>query len=73
MDVEGTLYPSISLIKIGRDIMPTRQGWEGNYAYLLKINFALCFMIGEAHGWGTFPKIHILNITIFCEKKLRSC
>jgi hypothetical protein len=31
---EGTLYSSISLLKIGRDIMPTPQGLEGNYAYL---------------------------------------
>jgi len=27
--VEGTLYPSISLLEIGRDIMPTPQGWDG--------------------------------------------
>jgi hypothetical protein len=33
LNVEGTLYPSISLLKIGREIMPT-QGWDGNYAYL---------------------------------------
>ncbi len=32
--VEGTLYPSISLLEIGRHIMPTPQGCEGNYAYL---------------------------------------
>jgi len=32
--VEGTLYPSISLLEIGRDIMPTPQGWEGTCAYL---------------------------------------
>jgi hypothetical protein len=30
--VEGTLYPSISVLEIGRDIMPTSQGWDGNYA-----------------------------------------
>jgi hypothetical protein len=31
--VEGTLYPSISLLQIGRGIiMPTPQGWEGNDA-----------------------------------------
>jgi hypothetical protein len=34
MYVEGALYPSISLLKIGTDVMPTPQGWEGNYAYL---------------------------------------
>jgi hypothetical protein len=28
LNVEGTLYPSISLLKIGREIMPT-QGWDG--------------------------------------------
>ncbi len=33
--VEGTLHPSISLLEIGRDIRPTPQGWEGNYALLL--------------------------------------
>jgi len=33
MYVEGTLYPSISLLEIERDIMPTPQGWERNYAY----------------------------------------
>jgi len=32
--VEATLYLSISLLEIGRDIMPTSQGWERNYAYL---------------------------------------
>jgi hypothetical protein len=33
--VEGTLYASISLLEIGMNIiMPTSQGWEGNYAYL---------------------------------------
>jgi hypothetical protein len=32
--VEGTLYTSISLLEIGRDIMPIPLGWEGNYAYL---------------------------------------
>jgi hypothetical protein len=32
--VEGTLDPSISLLKRERDIMPTPQGWERNYAYL---------------------------------------
>jgi len=32
------------------------RNWEGSYAYLFKINFASCFMIGEAHGWGIFPK-----------------
>jgi hypothetical protein len=32
--VEGTLYPSISLLKIGKEIMATPQGWDGNYAYL---------------------------------------
>jgi hypothetical protein len=32
--VEGTLYPSISLLQIGRGIMPHPQGFEGNYAYL---------------------------------------
>jgi hypothetical protein len=32
--VEGTLNPSIPLIEIGKDIMPTPRGWEGNYAYL---------------------------------------
>jgi hypothetical protein len=26
--VEGTLYPSISLLKIGREIMATPQGWD---------------------------------------------
>ncbi len=31
--VEGTIYPSISLLDIWRDIMPTPQGWEVNYAY----------------------------------------
>jgi hypothetical protein len=31
--VEGTSYPSISLLEIERDIMPTSQGWEKNYAY----------------------------------------
>jgi hypothetical protein len=34
MHVEGTLNPSISLLQIGRGIMPTPQGWEGNDAYL---------------------------------------
>jgi hypothetical protein len=37
MYVEGTLYPSISLLEkeIGRDIMPAPQGQEGvNNAYL---------------------------------------
>jgi hypothetical protein len=34
MYVEGTLYPSISLLEIGRDIMPTPQGREETYAYL---------------------------------------
>jgi hypothetical protein len=34
MYAEGTLYPSISLLKIGRDIMLTPQRWEENYAYL---------------------------------------
>jgi hypothetical protein len=34
MYVEGTLYPSIFLLEIGRDIMPTPQGQEGNNAYL---------------------------------------
>jgi hypothetical protein len=28
--VEGTLYPAISLLEIGRDLM-IPQGWEGNY------------------------------------------
>jgi hypothetical protein len=33
--VDGTLlYPSISLLEIGRDTMPTPHGWERNYAYL---------------------------------------
>jgi hypothetical protein len=32
--VESTLYPSISLLGIGRDIRRTPQGWEGNHAYL---------------------------------------
>jgi len=32
--VEGALYSSISLLEIGTDVMPTPQGWEGNYAYL---------------------------------------
>jgi hypothetical protein len=32
--LEGTFYPSISLLEIVRDIMPTPQRWEGNYAYL---------------------------------------
>jgi hypothetical protein len=32
--VEGTLYPWISLLEIGRDIMPTPQGQEGNDVYL---------------------------------------
>jgi hypothetical protein len=27
------VYPSISLLEIGRDIMPATQGLEGNYAY----------------------------------------
>jgi hypothetical protein len=32
--VDGTLlYPWISLLEIGRDIMPTPQGWEENYVY----------------------------------------
>jgi hypothetical protein len=34
MYVEGNLYPWISLLEIGRDIMPTPQGWKENYAYL---------------------------------------
>jgi hypothetical protein len=34
---EGTLYSSISLLKIGRDIMPTPQGLEGYYAYFSRI------------------------------------
>ncbi len=32
--LEGTFYPAISLLEIVRDIMPTPQRWEGNYAYL---------------------------------------
>ncbi len=33
--VDGTLlYPSISLLEIGKDTMPTPHGWERNYAYL---------------------------------------
>jgi hypothetical protein len=32
--VEGTLYSSILRREIERDIMPTPQGWEGNYAYI---------------------------------------
>jgi hypothetical protein len=32
--LKGTLYPSISLLKMRRGIIPTPQGWEGNYAYL---------------------------------------
>jgi len=34
---EGTLYPSIFLLQIGRDIMPTPRGWE----VLISINFPL--------------------------------
>jgi hypothetical protein len=34
MYVEGTLYPSISFLEIGRDIMPIPKGWEETYAYL---------------------------------------
>jgi len=26
--VEGTLYPSLSLVKIGREITATPQGWD---------------------------------------------
>jgi len=32
--VEGTLYPWVSLLEIGRNIMPTPEGWDGNSAYL---------------------------------------
>jgi len=37
VDLEATSYPQISLLEIGRDIMPTPQGCEGNYAYLLGV------------------------------------
>jgi len=33
--VEGALYPSIFVLEIETDVMPTPQGWQGNYAYLL--------------------------------------
>jgi hypothetical protein len=29
--VEAALYPSICLLKIGRDVMPIPHGWTGNY------------------------------------------
>jgi hypothetical protein len=33
--MEGTLYPNVSLLKIGMDIMATlEEEWEGNYDYL---------------------------------------
>jgi hypothetical protein len=32
--MEGTLYPYVCLLEIGKDIMPTPQEWEENYDYL---------------------------------------
>jgi hypothetical protein len=29
--VDSTLHPSISLLEIGRDIMPTPQVWDGSW------------------------------------------
>jgi hypothetical protein len=37
VSVESTLYPSITLLEVGRDIMPTPQGWEGNCAYFVSV------------------------------------
>jgi hypothetical protein len=44
---EGTLYSSISLLKIGRDIMPTPQGLEGYYAYFSRIGGILCLLLKD--------------------------
>jgi len=32
-------------LKIGRDIMLTSQGWEGNYAYYSRVGEKLCLLI----------------------------
>jgi hypothetical protein len=57
--------------EIGRDIMPTYRcknppietpSWSTLVWFM--INFASCFRIGKAHGWGTFPK---------CRCALRYC
>jgi len=54
--VEGTLYPSISLLEIGRDIMPIPQGWEGNYAYSSRMGGKLCLFLKDGREIMPIPQ-----------------
>jgi hypothetical protein len=50
-----------------RNLPPLRSGHKNPVVNIpcdlsevwFMINFASCFMLGKAHGWGTFPKCEV--------------